>query len=86
MSEFNLEAWEDAVLTITSGQAWETVRDGLTNEIYACQAAALEQHSWDKVCELRGYAQGLAFILNLRENTILAKKQREAEAKVYADV
>ena len=66
--------FNEAVLHCTGGPEWEIVKRGLANDIYQAQAQALEATSWDHVCELKGFAKGLAFIINLRESTLLAMK------------
>ncbi len=70
------QALEDAVLEVTGGPAWEIVCKGLANEIYQAQAQALDCESWDQVNELRGFAKGLAYMMRLRERTILEKQNR----------
>jgi hypothetical protein len=68
---------DDAILTVTGGPDWAVVAQGLANEIYEAQARVFDVQSWDDVNRLRGFAQGLAYVLNLRDATILAKQQRE---------
>jgi hypothetical protein len=81
------EEWEEAVLACTSpGDQWKIVQKGLSNEIYNAQANALDAADWGKVCELRGFAQGLAFMIGLRDNVKLRKQQRQTEAAYNADV
>lgn len=69
------DEFNQAVLTCTGHPEWETVKKGLTNDIYQAQAQSLDAKNWDQVCELKGYAKALAFIISLRENTITASKQ-----------
>lgn len=69
------DEFNDAILTCTGHPEWETVKKGLANDIYAAQASALDAKTWEQVCELKGYAKALAFIMNLRENTLTAKAQ-----------
>lgn len=75
------EEWEEAVLACTSpGASWEIVQKGLANEIYATQANALDAPDWGKVCELRGFAQGIQMMRSLRDTVILRRKQRQLNA------
>lgn len=68
--------FNDAVLTCTGHEKeWNLVKKGLANDIYAAQAQSLDAKNWDQVCELKGYAKALAFIIGLRENTLQAKAQ-----------
>jgi len=76
------EQFTTALLNVTSGPDWDIVKAGLSNDIYQAQAGALDVPTWDKVCELRGFAQGLAYIINIRENTIKMMDQEEANAKL----
>jgi hypothetical protein len=69
------DQFNEAILTCTGHPEWETVKKGLANDIYAAQAQALEAKSWDQVCELKGFAKGLAFIMGLRENSLTAMQQ-----------
>ena len=62
--------FNNAVLAVTAGPDWDVVKQGLSNDIYQVQAGALDAKSWEQVCEARGFAQGLAYIINIRENTL----------------
>lgn len=66
-AEFN-----QAVLAVTSGTDWDIVKQGLSNDVYQVQSGALDAKTWELVCEARGFAQGLAYMINIRENTIKA--------------
>jgi len=59
-----------AILSITAGPDWDIVKKGLSNDIYQVQAGALDAKTWEAVCEARGFAQALAYLINLRETTI----------------
>jgi hypothetical protein len=84
---FTEEEWEDSVLECTSpGPAWAIVKKGLANEIYAAQANALDSKTWEQVCELKGFAQGIAYMMNLRDNVVLRRQQRAEEARLDANV
>lgn len=61
-AEFN-----EAVLEVTGGPNWDVVKKGLANDIYQTQASALDAADWGQVCELRGFARGIAYMMNLRE-------------------
>ena len=74
--------FNEAVLAVTSGPAWDIVKQGLSNDIYQLQAGALEAKSWEAVKEARGFAAGLGYIINLSENTIIAIQQGVSDAEV----
>ena len=76
------DKFNEAVLSVTAGPAWDIVKQGLANDIYQLQAGALEAKTWEAVKEARGFAAGLAYIVNLRENTILAIKHGASNAEV----
>lgn len=76
------DEFNEAVLTITGGPDWDIIKQGLSNDIYQVQSGALDAKSWELVCEARGFAQGLAYIINLRENTVRQMEVVEANADV----
>ncbi len=65
----------DAVMDVTSGEAWEIVKESLEGEIRDLQVRALGAKTWEDVCELRGQAQAYIVIYNMRENAKLEKTQ-----------
>ena len=69
------DQFNEAVLDVTGGPSWDIVKKGLANDIYATQAGSLEAQTWEQVCEARGFAKGLAFVMNLRESTKEAMRQ-----------
>lgn len=71
------EQYNEAILDVTSGPSWDIVKKGLEADIYSIQAQALDATTWEQVCELRGFAKGLAFIVAIRENTKQAMLQSE---------
>ncbi len=64
------EDFNQAVLAVTSGPDWDVVVKGLANDIYHIQASSLDAKSWDEVCEARGFARGLSYMINLREAVV----------------
>lgn len=72
------EMYNEAILDVTGGTSWDIVKKGLEADIYNIQAQVLDTAtSWEQVCEMRGFAKGLAFIMNIRENTKQAMQQNE---------
>ena len=59
----------DGIMDLTSTPEWKAVVEEAEKLVYNVQADALEANSWDDVCENRGFCRGLAFFINLRENT-----------------
>jgi len=62
------------MLQLTSYPEWKILVKDLESQVYHTQANSLEAKSWDKVCEARGFAQGLAYIVNLRDTILRAKE------------
>lgn len=75
------EKFNEAVLDVTGGPNWDIVKLGLSNDIYQAQAQALDAGSWEEVCRLRGFAQGLAYVMNLREVVTTSIREGESNAK-----
>lgn len=72
------EEFDNAVLEITGNPNWAIIQKGLANDIYNAQASALDAKTWEEVNALRGFAQGLAFVINLRESVTRAKEINDA--------
>ena len=72
MDNITQEEFNEAILEVTGGPAWDIVKSGLLNDIYQVQAGALDAKSWEKVCEDRGFAKGLMHVIALRETLIKA--------------
>lgn len=77
MSNITQEQLDEAVLDLTGRPEWATLAKGLQNDIYQAQATALDAPDWDTVCRLRGFAEGLAFVLRLRDTVLGAKEVEE---------
>ena len=77
--------YED-MITLTGYPEFKALAEELKKEIYQTQANCLQNSkSWEEVCFAKGWAAGLAYIINLRESTLTAKKNAEEEA-LHADV
>jgi len=72
------EQFDEAVLELTGRPEWAVFEQGLKNEIYQSQARALSAESWEVVCRLRGFAEGLSFVGNLRAMTVAAQENNDA--------
>ncbi len=59
----------DDIMTLTGTSEWKVVIAEAEKLVYQIQSDALEAADWDMVCENRGFCRGLAFFINLRENT-----------------
>lgn len=77
------EQFDDAVLALTGDPNWDIITQGLANDIYQTQASVFDSaHDWGQVMELKGFARGLAYVVNLRNNVVLTLKTEAANAKL----
>lgn len=67
-------------------QGWRNLVEEARSQLYQYQSDALEQTTWDKVCELRGQVMQLARLINLEEVTAFMKAQHEEARGVDANV
>ena len=64
----------ETILELTAyPERWILIKE-LESIIYHTQSNALEAPSWEKVNEDKGFAKGLAYIVNLRDTV---KRQKE---------
>jgi hypothetical protein len=61
--------YNEAMITLTSYPEWELFVKELANEIYQTQANALEAEDWGDLNKKRGVCEGLARVINLRDDT-----------------
>ena len=67
----------ERMITLTAYPEWGDLVDDLSKQIYAEQANGFENaKDFPDLCTRRGYAQGLAYIVNLRDTI---KKVAEVE-------
>jgi len=64
----------EAMITLTSYPEWSEWCEEIAKEIYQIQANALESKDYGDLCERKGFAKGLAYVINLREDTIRAQE------------
>lgn len=73
-------AYFDAMITLTAYPEWKILLEELKKEIYHSQANCLENAStWDAVCVEKGWVKGLAYVINLRDNTKTAMETHDAD-------
>ena len=61
------EKFNAAVLEVTSGPNWDIVKQGLANDIYNTQASVFDTaEDWGQFMEFKGFARGLAYVMNIR--------------------
>ncbi len=69
----------EAIMVLTGTPEFKVLVEELERMVYQSQANAFEASSWDKLQEDKGFAKGLAYIINLRENS---KTEKKANADV----
>lgn len=78
--EITQEQFDQAVVNVTGAGDWDIIKQGLANDIYQIQAGALDAKTWEEVCEAKGFARALAYIINLRDNVTRANAAEAANA------
>lgn len=81
MNRQDQQYFED-ITTLTGYPEWAVLVKELEHMIYHTQANAIERTSWEKVNEDRGFAKGLAYIVNLREDNKKALDIVKANADI----
>jgi len=76
------EQLDEAILTITGRPEWDIVASFLTHEALVVRDACADADTWEQVKHGRGFADGLAYVVNLRDATIRAMNERAADADV----
>ena len=76
------EQLDDAILTVTGMPDWELVIKFLVHEALITRDSCADAQSWEEVCSRRGFAEGLAYVANLRETTKRAQEERNADVQL----
>ena len=63
----------DAMMTLTGTPEWDMMVEDIEKLIYEVQANSLEVPSWDQLCEGRGFAKGLQYIIGIRDRLVTTK-------------
>ena len=72
--------------TMFATVGWKSLLAQLEQEIYEIQADALEASDWDKVCRLRGRAEGWAYLRNLEAVLDHQKAELEGDENVVPSI
>jgi len=72
----------EAITTLTGYPEWAVLVEEFKSLIYQLQAGALEADSWDKVVEAKGFARGMAYIVNLRDTNTALKEVEDSNAHI----
>lgn len=74
------EQLDEAILGELGRPDWAYISAYLVNQALVARDACADATSWEQVQQLRGFAEGLAFVVNLRENTQKVKEQEATNA------
>ena len=82
MTQEERDKLDEDILKLMGTREWLNIAENLKKDIYNLQASMMEVDTWDKVNELRGFCQGITYIINLRDTVIQARKQEAQDADV----
>lgn len=71
------DAYLDAILEITGGEAWKTIQEVMKDDIRNVEVQELQANTWDNVLELRGFRRALIYVHDFRN---LAKLEKHNNA------
>lgn len=63
------EQLNDAILSLTGKPEWDILSKFLVSEAMAARDSCADANTWEDVLRKRGFSDGLAFVVNLREMT-----------------
>lgn len=82
MSAREDDVFLENMISLTANKEWGELTDELKKEIYQNQANILENaKGWDAVVFAKGWCAALAYIISLRERSIMFKEQAQVEAE-----
>ena len=73
------EELDNAILTITGRPEWALVAELLAREAIISRDMCADANTWEDVQRRAGFAEGLGYVLNLREMTERALGEINAE-------
>jgi S-adenosylhomocysteine hydrolase len=76
------EMLDDAILDNMGRPDWEIIAQFLVAEALRTRDACADADSWEAVNYNRGFADALAYVVNLRDTTKRAKEQESLDANV----
>ena len=71
------EQLDDAILTITGHPDWAIVAEFIAREGIITRDSCADASSWEEVNQKKGFAEGLAFVLSLRQITETGIEERK---------
>ena len=73
------EQLDEAILGLTGTPNWEIIATFLVSEAIQSRDMCADANSWDEVNKLSGFAEGLAYVVNLRSMTEASLKEGQDE-------
>lgn len=73
------EKLDEVILTELGRPDWDIIRQFLAQQILIARDACADVSNMEELSRLRGFADGLAYVVNLRENTIKAQELADAD-------
>ena len=71
------EQLDEAVLGLMGTPNWDIIAAFLVNEAIQSRDMCADANSWEEVQKLSGFAEGLAYVVNLRSMTERALEERQ---------
>lgn len=72
------EQLDDAILEEMGRPNWDIIRQFLTQQVMIARDSCAEANSWEEVLTRRGFAHGLLYVINLRDDTKTARETEDA--------
>jgi hypothetical protein len=72
------QQFDEIVLEEMGRPNWNVIRTFLAQQALIARDSCADAPTWEEVCRRRGYADGLAFVVNMRDNLIAIKEQEDA--------
>jgi len=72
------EQLDDAVLSVTGSREWDIFAQFLVNEAISARDSCADAKTWEAVQKAAGFAEGIAYVVNLREMTERTMEERDA--------
>lgn len=73
------EQLDETILKVMGHPDWEIIAKYLVNEAMILRDSCADAVSWDEVLRRRGFAEGLAYVVNLREMTKRVREETDAD-------
>lgn len=69
---------DEAILEEMGRPNWDIIRQFLAQQVMIARDSCAEANSWEEVLTRRGFAQGLVYVIELRDQTKIAMENQDA--------